>query len=103
MLFAIVELNELFNAFLNAEEKDGMIKLKDSKGNPLNFIIEQDDTLVIRKADRHLWTLFSRVVLDGVKVNPGDPDKYHGAVVLGPEGIGKVSFVIIFKIQMNQY
>ncbi len=66
---AETELNELFNAFLNAEEKDGMIKLKDSKGAPLNFIIEKDDTLIVRKTDRHLWTLFSKVMLDGEPLN----------------------------------
>ena len=72
---------------MQGEEKDGMVKLKDSKGKPLNFIIEKEDTLLIRKSDRHLWTLFSKAVLDGEKI---DEVEYNGMVVLGPEGVGKV-------------
>ena len=72
---------------MQGEEKDGMVKLKDSKGKPLNFIIEKEDTLLIRKSDRHLWTLFSKAVLDGEKI---DEVEYNGMVVLGPEGVGNV-------------
>ncbi len=92
-MFIIAELHELFNAFLKAEEKDGMIKLKDSKGAPLNFIIEKEDTLIVRKADRHLWTLFSKVMLDG---EPLYNVNYRGMVILGPEGIGKVSCSLLY-------
>ncbi len=85
----------MYNAFLNAKEKHGMIKLKDLKGQRLNFIIEKHNTLIVRKAHRHLWTLFSKVMLDG---EPLDNVNYHGMVVLGPEGIGKVSFIILSNI-----
>ena len=50
LLFAI-DATELFNAFLQSEEKDGM---KDSHGKSLKFPIEKHDTLIVRKADRHL-------------------------------------------------
>ena len=71
-----------------------MVKLRDSKGNPLNFIIDESDTLIIRKADRHLWTLFSKGMLDGEKINGV---KFNCMLVLGPEGVGKVN--IFFNTQ----
>jgi hypothetical protein len=86
LLFAI-DATELFNAFLQSEEKDGIVKLKDSHGKSLNYLIEEHDTLIVRKSGRHLWTLFSKAMLDGERINGV---AYNGMVVLGPEGIGKV-------------
>ena len=91
LLFAI-DATELFNAFLQSEEKDGKVKLKDSHGKSLNFPIEKHDTLIVRKADRHLWTLFSKAMLDGESMNEV---VYNSMVVLGPEGIGKVCYFYI--------
>lgn len=84
----------MFNAFMQVEEKDGLVKLTDSKGNSRNFFIDSSDTLVIRHSDRHLWTLFSKAVLEGTRIGK---ELYNGMVVLGPEGVGKVcSFYMAF-------
>ncbi len=75
-----------------------MVKLKDSHGNRLCFPVEDHDTLIVRKADRHLWRLYSRVVLDGECIN--DDVTFKSMLVLGPEGIGKVCYfdisVVVF-------
>jgi len=81
--------------FLQSEEKDGIVKLKDSQGKSLKFPIEKHDTLIVRKADRHLWTLFSKAMLDGESINKV---VYNGMVVLGPEGIGKTWCSMYFLI-----
>lgn len=86
-LLAAIDITELYNALLRAEERDGIVKLKDSHGNSLNFPVEAHDTLIVRNADKHLWRLFSRVVLDGECI---DGDAFESMLVLGPEGVGKV-------------
>jgi len=45
-----------------SEEKDGIVKLKDSHGKSLNYPIEEHDTLIVRKAVRHLWRFFSKAI-----------------------------------------
>jgi hypothetical protein len=89
-LLIAIDITELYNALLHAEEKDGIVKLKDSHGNSLDFPVEEHDTLIVRNADRHLWRLFSRVVLDGESIDDRDRTAFMGMLVLGPEGIGKV-------------
>jgi hypothetical protein len=84
-LFIAIDI--LFDALLHAEEKDGMVKLKDSHGKSLNFPIEEHDTLIVRKSVRHLWRLFSKAMLDGEVIHNV---AYKNLLILGPEGIGKV-------------
>lgn len=79
---------ELFDALLHSQEIDGVVKLKDSNGNCRHFPVEEHDTLLVRKADRHLWRFFSKVVVDGEIID--GVHAFKQMIVVGPEGVGKV-------------
>ncbi len=79
----MLDLSSLFEALMTAVEVDGKIQLKDN----LHFPVEAHDTLIIRKADRHLFRLFDELILKGKSINENAFDRM---VIAGPEGIGKV-------------
>ncbi len=73
----------LYEALITAEEVDGKIKLKDNH----HFPVEAHDTLIVRKASRHVFRLFDELILQGRKFQY---QNYLRMVIVGPEGIGKV-------------
>jgi hypothetical protein len=73
----------LYEALKTAEEVDGKIQLRDDH----HFPVEAHDTLIVRKANRHIFRLFVALILEGKTL--GD-ESFRRMVVAGPEGIGKV-------------
>jgi hypothetical protein len=81
-------ITNLYKALLSAEEINGQIQLNSN----LYFPVEPHDTLIVRKAGRHIFRLFDYLILKGG--NLGGGDRFRRMVVVGPEGIGKVRFLL---------
>ncbi len=79
----MLDLKSLYEALMKAEEVDGKIQLKDNH----HFPVEAHDTLIIRKAVRHIFRLFVALILEGKKLQD---ERFRRMVIVGPEGIGKV-------------
>ena len=86
----LVDLDQLYEALLTAEEFDGKIQLKGG----YHFPVEAHDTLVVRKADRHIFRLFDELILQGKSIKD---ETFNRMVVVGPEGVGKVRYFCLVK------
>ncbi len=89
-MILLAELDQLYEALVTAEEVDDKIQLKDN----LHFPVEAHDTLIIRKADRHLFRLFDELILKGKSIKD---ETFNRMVVAGPEGVGKVRYFCLVK------
>lgn len=79
----MLDIVSLHKALMIAEEVDGKIQLMDDR----HFPVEAHNTLIVRKADRHIFRLFDELILKGKSINQ---KTFIRMVVAGPEGIGKV-------------
>ncbi len=86
----LVDLDHLYDALVTAEEVDGKIQLKGGHHYP----VEAHDTLIVRKADRHIFRLFDELILKGKSIKD---ETFNRMVVAGPEGVGKVCYFCLVE------
>jgi hypothetical protein len=58
----------------------------------MKFPVEDHNTLIVRKADKHLWRLFEDGILNADKKI--GRYNYRAMLILGPEGTGKVRSIL---------
>ena len=76
-------IDDLYTVIRDAKEDGRLIVLK----GPFKFPLEDDNKLIIRKADKHIFTLWKEACFGGHAIK-GIKAKH--LIVLGPEGVGKV-------------
>ncbi len=86
----LVDLDHLYDALVTEEEVDGKIQLKGGHHYP----VEAHDTLIVRKADRHIFRLFDELILKGKSIKD---ETFNRMVVAGPEGVGKVCYFCLVE------